>query len=143
MLIERYSDFGFEPQPQIGHLIEDIAYYKRPWEENVNIYYSNGFYNDIVLQRMERSYNEVRDFYIENEEYLRCGVWAFPYGQADDFYLNHLHGNIPQRYIAEIPDDAICFLPDNQLKMFAIDFMGYPELFIPEQSLFDLEIIED
>lgn len=143
MLIERYSDSGFEPQLQIGHLIEDIEYYKRPWEENVEIYYNNGVYDEVVLRRMELTYLEHRDFYIDNEEYLRCGVWAFPFGQTDSFYLNHLHSGIPQRYVAEIPDDVICFLPDNQLKMQAIEFMGYPEMFIPEQSLVGLQIIEE
>ena len=140
MLIERYSDEGFEPQLQ-RLLIDDVEYHKRPWEDNLELYWPDYDPEEPFIQMTKRRYFEERPFYLENEKYLRKGIWAFPAGKYDRFYLNHLKGE-PRKNIAELDDNAICLLPSSQFIGRAINFLSYPEMFIPEQSLKYLKIIE-
>jgi hypothetical protein len=98
------------------------------------IRYSNdGFKPQYQKQHIEVFYSHL---YFEIElSNLKYGIWCFIDGFEDKQSLNHIKGDLPDKYEAYVPDDLIVYdsswfrrikITDDLCKCFGI-FIGYDE----------------
>lgn len=144
IFIERYSNTGFEPQYQSYHLKSD-EYYFMSDEEYVNSLENlNEYQKHFCLLEKKRH----EDFYKENYNDFKFGIWCFIKGYANNFELNHLSGNAMKYLKHNIgyinnPDDFIVYDCNLQEKFMLSNYI-YKEsgFYVPERMIEKIKIIK-
>lgn len=120
--VERFSINGFKPQFQSHHL-GDIYYHlgiknelnDRSFDDD----YNENKYPEHLLHEILESHRYLADFYKENLEDLKEGIWVFIKGYKNNQALNHLRykdpktGEIKQKLVpcwyAQLPSDTVVY----------------------------------
>lgn len=132
MIILRYSFYGFKSQYQSYHL-KEVDYHLNKFNINKYPKWMRADINQIHKHKIEFFRNNLND--------LKYGVWAFIDGYKNNQALNHLKRKTPH-WRAEISDNTIVInsnwnkymkITDDECKIFGF--------YIPKDQLKTLKII--
>lgn len=132
MKIYRYSNDGFKPQFQEHHYKQILLSIDDKWFEEEYLLNCPEHLKRISVERHERE----KEFYGENLQDFKYGIWVFTSMKHKRRSLNHLD-IIPQLWQAEIPDNITAYDVDFQHKYSLSNCPGASLVgcYIPEREL--------
>lgn len=134
----RYSINGFNPQKQTYHLEHDIYFHLYNWDDFINSEEMQLYKH--LIPELESNHRKLYEFYKENFDDFKYGVWVFWDGCKNQLELNHLKRKVPC-WEAELPYDIEVYDCNLESKRILCDPFVSMGCYVPERSLKEIKNI--